>query len=98
MVLKLRTNLKLRTTSTRQEHYLLEVKTISKVVVTNCKTGKTNEKETISADRFKSNSNKEKHKNGSVVYFQKNHSPLKQTTAKTNELIRRGKKPESGPF
>lgn len=96
--MKLRTNLKLRTTSTRQERYPLKVKTIPKFVANNIEIGKTNEKETISADRFKSNSNKEKNKNGSVVYFKKNHSPLKQTTAKTNELIRRGKKPESGPF
>lgn len=76
MVLKLRTILKLRTTSNRQDRYPLKVKTISKVVANNFEIGKTNEKEIISADRFKSNSNKEKHKNGFVVYFQKNHSLL----------------------
>jgi hypothetical protein len=68
------------------------------MVAVNNKTGETNEKEIISTERFKINSNKEKNQKASVVYFQKNHSPLKQTIAKTNELIRRGKKPESGAF
>ncbi|WP_338646702.1 hypothetical protein V5J73_14525 [Flavobacterium sp. KS-LB2] len=66
---------------TKKEQNPLELKTIPQVVVNKIKTGKTDEKEIISSDRFKINSNKEKNQNGSVVYFQKNNSPLKQTSA-----------------
>lgn len=69
---------------TKKERNPLEVRTIPQVVVNKIKTGKTDEKEIISSDRFKINSNKEKNQNGSVVYFQKNNSPLKQTTANNN--------------
>ena len=82
----------------KQERYPLESTTVSTVAVNNSKTGKTNEKEIISTERFKINSNKEKNQKASVVYFQKNHSPLKQKAVKINELIWIGKKPESSPF
>ncbi|MFV8391389.1 hypothetical protein [Flavobacterium sp. LB2P6] len=71
---------------TKKEHDPLELKTMPQVVVNKSKTGKTNEKEIISSDGFKINSNKKKNQNSSVVYFQKNHSPLKQTIANTDNL------------
>lgn len=72
---------------TKKEQNPLELKTIPQVVVNKIKTGKTDEKEIISSDRFKINSNKKKNQNGSIVYFQKNNSPLKQTTKSTDNKI-----------
>ncbi|TDE46618.1 hypothetical protein E0I26_00615 [Flavobacterium rhamnosiphilum] len=69
---------------TKKERNPLEIKKIPQVVVSKIKTAKRNEKEITSSDRFKINSNKEKNQNGSVVYFQKDNSPLKPTTANNN--------------
>lgn len=68
------------TGSAKKERNPIEVKRIPLVIMNTIKTAKTNEKNNTSSDRFKINSREEKDQNTAVVYFKKNHSPVKQKT------------------
>ncbi len=76
---------------TKKEPNSIKVKRIPPIIVNTIKTAKTNEKNNISTDRFKINSRQEKNQNPTVVYFQKNHSQVKQTNTnplnQTNSLV-----------
>ena len=71
---------------TKKDQNPLEVKTIPQAIVNTIETAKTNEKNSTSPDRFKIKSNKEKNQSNSVVYFQKNHPPLKQKTVNNDPI------------
>ena len=72
------------TRSTKKERNALEINKIPQVIVNSIKIAKPNEKDNTSPDQFKINSHQEKNQKSAVVYFQKNHSQIKQKT--TNPL------------
>jgi len=67
------------TCSTKKERNPLEINRIPQVIVNTIKTAKTNEKNNTSTFPFKIKSFQEKNQKPAVLYFQKNHSPVKQT-------------------
>ncbi len=69
------------TGSTKKERNPLEINRIPQVIVNTIKTVKTNEKNNTSIYPFKIKSYQEKNQKSSVVYFQKNHSPIKQNNS-----------------
>ena len=72
------------TGSIKKERNPLEINRIPQVIVNTIKSAKTNEKNNTSTYPFKIKSYQEKNQKSTVVYFQKNHSPIKQKT--TNPL------------
>ena len=65
---------------TKKQRNPLEKNRIPQVIVNTIKIAKTNEKNTTTPNPFKIKPHQEKNQRNTVIYFQKNHSPLKQTT------------------